>query len=67
MFEPLKVLEGRLDPEKFLRVHRSAIVNLERIVSVEPYFHGEYTLTLRDGTKLTSSRTHSARLRALLR
>lgn len=65
--EPLKVLEGRLDPEKFLRVHRSAIVNLERIVSVEPYFHGEYTLTLRDGTKLTSSRTHSARLRALLR
>ncbi len=65
--EPLKVLETRLDPERFLRVHRSAIVNLERIVSVEPYFHGEYTLTLRDGTRLTSSRTHSARLRGLLR
>lgn len=65
--EPLKVLETRLDPERFLRVHRSAIVNLERVVSVEPYFHGEYTLTLRDGTRLTSSRTHSARLRALLR
>lgn len=65
--EPLKVLEARLDPERFLRVHRSAIVNLERIVSVEPYFHGEYTLTLRDGTRLTSSRTHSGRLRTLLR
>lgn len=65
--EPLKVLETRLDPERFLRVHRSAIVNLERITSVEPYFHGEYTLTLRDGTKLTSSRTHSVRLRAFLK
>lgn len=65
--EPLKVLATRLDPEQFLRVHRSAIVNLERISSVEPYFHGEYTLTLKDGTRLTSSRTHSARLRSLLR
>jgi two-component system, LytTR family, response regulator len=65
--EPLKVLATRLDPERFLRVHRSAIVNLERITSVEPYFHGEYTLTLKDGTRLTSSRTHSARLRSLLR
>jgi len=65
--EPLKALEARLDPERFLRVHRSAIVNLERIASVEPYFHGEYVLTLRDGTRLTSSRTHSARLRTFLR
>ena len=65
--EPLKALEARLDPERFLRVHRSAIVNLERIASVEPYFHGEYVLTLQDGTRLTSSRTHSARLRTFLR
>jgi two-component system LytT family response regulator len=65
--EALKTLEARLDPDRFLRVHRSAIINLERIASVEPYFHGEYILTLRDGTRLTSSRTHSARLRSLLR
>jgi two-component system LytT family response regulator len=65
--EPLKSLETRLDPERFVRVHRSAIVNLERITAVEPYFHGEYVLTLADGSKLTSSRTHSARLRALLK
>jgi two-component system, LytTR family, response regulator len=65
--ETLKQLEHRLDPERFVRVHRSIIVNLERITAVEPYFHGEYTLTLKDGTRLTSSRTHSARLRALLR
>ena len=65
--ETLKQLEQRLDPERFVRVHRSTIVNLERITSVEPYFHGEYTLTLKDGTRLTSSRTHSKRLRELLR
>ncbi len=65
--EPLRNLEGRLDPDRFARVHRGAIVNLDRIATVEPYFHGEYVLTLRDGTRLTSSRTQSGRLRALLR
>lgn len=67
MRETLKQLELRLDPERFVRIHRSLIVNLERITAVEPYFHGEYTLTLKDGTRLTSSRTHSQRLRDLLR
>ena len=65
--ETLKSLESRLDPAEFVRVHRSAIVRLERIGSLEPYFHGEYVVTLRDGTKLTASRSYSARLRALLR
>lgn len=65
--ETLKSLESRLDPAEFVRVHRSAIVRLERIVSLEPYFHGEYIVTLQDGTKLTASRSYSARLRALLR
>ena len=65
--EPLRELVSRLDPERFLRIHRSTIVNLERVASIEPYFHGEYVVTLRDGTKLTSSRTRSAALRALIR
>lgn len=65
--ETLKSLEARLDPERFVRVHRSAIVNIERIVAMEPYFHGEFVLTLKDGTKVTSSRTCSGRLRELLR
>jgi two-component system LytT family response regulator len=64
--ETLKAVEARLDPQHFVRVHRSAIVNVERIVSVEPYFHGEYVLTMRDGSKLTSSRTYSQRLRTLV-
>jgi two-component system LytT family response regulator len=65
--ETMKSIESRLDPEVFVRVHRSAIVNIDRVVSLEPYFHGEYVVVMRDGSKLTSSRSHSGRLRALLK
>ena len=65
--ETMKSIETRLDPEIFVRVHRSAIVNIDRVASLEPYFHGEYVVVMRDGAKLTSSRSHSARLRALLK
>lgn len=65
--ETMKNVEARLDPRRFLRIHRSAIVNLDRIASVEPYFHGEYIVTLTDGHRITASRTHSARLRELIR
>jgi two-component system LytT family response regulator len=65
--ETMKSIEARLDPEVFVRVHRSAIVNIDRVVSLEPYFHGEYVVQMRDGSKLTSSRSHSGRLRALLK
>jgi two-component system LytT family response regulator len=65
--ETMKSIESRLDPEVFVRVHRSAIVNIDRVTLLEPYFHGEYVVVMKDGTKLTSSRSHSARLRAILR
>jgi two-component system LytT family response regulator len=64
--DTMKSFASRLDPDHFVRIHRSAIVNLDSIAQVEPYVHGEYIVTLRDGTKLTSSRAHSARLRELL-
>jgi len=64
--DTIKSLEGRLDPSKFVRVHRSAIINVDRLRKLQPYFHGEYIVTLQDGTTLTSSRTYSDRLRALL-
>ena len=64
--DTIKSLETRLDPAKFVRVHRSAIINVERLRKLQPYFHGEYVITLQDGTTLTSSRTYSDRLRALL-
>lgn len=63
----LRELEQRLDPALFVRVHRSAVVNLDFIKKLEPYFHGEYVITLKDGSRLTSSRSYSARLRELLK
>lgn len=65
--EPLKSLEARLDPARFTRIHRGTIVNLSRIATVEPYFHGEYIVTLKNGTRLTSSRTMSPRFRSLIK
>ena len=65
--ETLKSVESRLDQHRFVRVHRSAIVNVDSIGVVEPHGHGEYAITLKDGARLTSSRTHSAKLRAMLK
>ena len=65
--DTMTAFREKLDPARFVRVHRSAIVNVDRIARVEPYARGEYTLTLADGTKLTSSRAHSDDLRRLLR
>jgi hypothetical protein len=48
----------RLDPKKFVRVHRSAIVNVERVREVQPLFHGELVLLLKDNTRLTIGRTY---------
>ncbi|HEX8386693.1 MAG TPA: LytTR family DNA-binding domain-containing protein, partial [Rubricoccaceae bacterium] len=59
-------LEGQLDPARFLRVHRSSIVNLERVREVRVRPHGEYVLVLEDGTRLKVSRTYSDRVRAYL-
>jgi two-component system, LytTR family, response regulator len=65
--DTMKDFAAKLDPTTFVRIHRSAIVNIDRVARIEPYVHGEYVVTLRDGTKLTSSRAHSERLHALLR
>jgi two-component system LytT family response regulator len=61
----MNTLEKSLDPEIFLRIHRSIIVNLGRIRDLQPGAHGEYSITLRDGTRLQSGRTYADRLRAL--
>jgi two-component system LytT family response regulator len=62
----LKQLETRLDPRVFARVHRSAIVNVQRIQSMRPAPHGERDLILRDGTQLKLSRMYRDRLADLL-
>jgi two-component system LytT family response regulator len=60
--ETLQSLEGRLDPDQFIRIHRSTIVNLDRVQEIEPYFHGDYIVKLRDGQRLTLSRTYRERV-----
>jgi two-component system LytT family response regulator len=54
--ETMTAIEGRLDPEKFFRIHRSRIVNMERIQELQPWLNGEYAVLLRTGTRLTLSR-----------
>jgi two-component system, LytTR family, response regulator len=62
----MKALVRQLDPAQFVRIHRSALVNIDCIERIEPYTHGEYIVALRDGSRLTSSRAHSGALKALL-
>lgn len=64
--ETMNILEAKLNPAKFLRVHRSSIVNVERIKELHPLFRGEYVIVLRDGTRLTSGRAYRNRLQELL-
>ncbi len=56
--EPLKSLEARLDPARFARVHRSALVNLARVRELRPLPSGDYLLTIRSGARVTLSRTY---------
>jgi two-component system LytT family response regulator len=60
--ETMNSIQNRLDQDKFIRVHRSRIVNVERIKELQPWFHGEYLIVLRDGTQLTLSRSYRERL-----
>ena len=64
--ETLGHLESRLDPARFLRIHRSRLVHLDRIKELTPLFNGDYTVLLRDGTELTLSRTYRDRLQELI-
>jgi two-component system LytT family response regulator len=61
----MHTLEKSLDPEQFVRIHRSLIVNVRRIRELEPSSHGEYLVTLVNGVRLQSGRMYNARLKAL--
>ncbi len=64
--QSMKNMETRLDPAVFVRIHRSAIVNVDRIRELQPWLHGEYVVILDDGTRLSASRVFSDRLDALI-
>lgn len=65
--ETMARLEARLDPRRFIRIHRSTIVNVDRVRKMSPAFAGEYAVILHDGTKLRLSRGYQDRLQEMLR
>lgn len=56
--ESLAELEARLDPARFVRVHRGDIVNLQAVVRLDGLFHGDAMVELEDGSSVVVSRTH---------
>ena len=62
----MNTLEKSLDPEIFVRIHRSLIVNLRRVREVQPVSHGEYMLVLDRGVRLQSGRTYHETIKALI-
>lgn len=65
--ETMGRLESRLDGKRFIRIHRSTIVNIDRVRKLSPSFAGEYAVILHDGTKLKLSRGYHDRLQELLK
>jgi two-component system LytT family response regulator len=65
--ETMNEMEAKLDPEKFLRIHRSTIVNIERIRELQPHFNGEYIVVLHDGSEHKLSRSRREQLQTLLK
>ncbi len=67
MRETMARLEARLDPKRFIRIHRSTIVNIDRLRKLSPSFAGEYAVILHDGTKLKLSRGYHERIAGLFK
>ena len=63
--ETMSSLEKRLDPDQFVRIHRSRIINIRQLKQLQPLFRGEYDIMLRDGTRLESGRGYRDRLQKL--
>ena len=60
--ETLSALEEKLDPRRFVRIHRRYLVNVDRVREIHPWFHGDAVVVLQDGTELRLSRRYKARL-----
>jgi two-component system LytT family response regulator len=60
--ETMSALEAQLDPDRFYRIHRSHIVNIERVKELQPWFNGEYVVFLKSGARLTLSRGYREKL-----
>ena len=63
---PMNTIEAVLDPDRFLRIHRSHIVNVQRVAELWSIAHGQYVIELRSGQRLQSGRTYGERIRRAL-
>ncbi len=59
---PLREIEQRLDGNRFVRIHRSTIINVDQVVELHPLFHGDYEIVLKRGTRVTMSRRFRSRM-----
>jgi len=64
--ETMSEMERKLGSEKFVRIHRTTIVNLDRIKEIQPWFNGDYVVILSNGSKLTASRGYKKKLSGVL-
>jgi two-component system LytT family response regulator len=64
--ETMNNMEARLDTRRFVRIHRSRIVNADRIKELQPWFNGEYVVVLQNGARLTLSRGYREKLQERL-
>ncbi len=64
--ETISALETQLGPKSFFRIHRSTMVNLDRVKELQSWFHGEYHVILLDGTQLLLSRSYREKLENIL-
>ena len=65
--ETMNRMESRLDTRRFVRIHRSRIVNTERVKELQPWFNGEHVVVLQNGTRLTLSRGYREKLQEQLK
>jgi two-component system LytT family response regulator len=66
MRETMNALEARLDRRRFARIHRSVVVNLDRVKELHPLFHGDWAVVLSSGVRLTLSRTYREQVQQLM-
>ena len=66
MRKTMSAVEARLDPQRFLRIHRSAIVNVERVKELRPWRYGDHKLVLLSGAQLILKRCHTAELEQMV-
>lgn len=62
MRKTLTAIQNQLDPDRFLRIHRSIIVNIDRVKQITPWYHGDGAVVLRDGTRLNLSRSYRGQM-----